>query len=106
VGELAPDEALALEASDMLSSLILVCKGRSSGAGLVKPCRASALVVMAPVDLEKGSSIGVVLLRDGGESKENEAARIRTRGEGVRGGGAAKSMDADMVCELSRRHDV
>jgi hypothetical protein len=95
MGELAPESALALEASDMLSSLILVCSGRSSGgAGRARPwCRASTLVVMAPVDLEKGSSIGVVPLRDGGESKEKEAARMRTRGEGVRGGGTNADMD-------------
>jgi hypothetical protein len=48
---------------------------------------------MAPVDLEKGSSRGVVPLRDGGESKEKEAARMRTCGDGVRSGGANADMD-------------
>jgi hypothetical protein len=41
---------------------------------------------MAPVDLEKGdSSTGVTARRDEGESKDCD--RMRTLGDGVRGGG-------------------
>jgi hypothetical protein len=44
---------------------------------------------MEPVDLEKGeSSIGVTLIREEGESKDWD--RIRTLGEGVRGGGGRR----------------
>jgi hypothetical protein len=46
---------------------------------------------MEPVDLENGeSSIGVTLTRDEGESKDCD--RIRTLGEGVRGGGRRVAM--------------
>jgi hypothetical protein len=42
-------------------------------------------VTIAPVDLENGDcSIGVTLIRDEGESKDCD--RMRTVGEGVRGG--------------------
>jgi hypothetical protein len=42
---------------------------------------------MVPVDLEKGdNSIGVMLMREEGELKDCE--RMRTLGDGVRGGGA------------------
>jgi hypothetical protein len=89
VGELVADDG-ALDASDRKdSSLILVCNGRSTPIGRNAPISTSLcakdLVAMEPVDLEKGdSSIGVTLMRDEGESKD--CARMRTLGDGVRGG--------------------
>jgi hypothetical protein len=48
-------------------------------------------VTIVPVDLEKGdSSIGVTLIRDEGESKDCD--RMRTFGDGVRGGAITVAM--------------
>jgi hypothetical protein len=99
VGELAAEDG-ALDASDRKdSSLILVCSGSSTLKGRSAHCssdsrtwlRAKDLVAIDPVDLEKGdSSIGVTLMRDEGES--NDCARMRTLGDGVRGGAIMVAM--------------
>jgi hypothetical protein len=93
VGELATEDEV-LDASDMMdSSLIFVCNGRSTLAGSKSPWSAasgpprcdSAFVTIDPVDLENGdASNKVTPMRDDGESKDCE--RIRTLGDGVRGG--------------------
>lgn len=93
VGELATDEEVS-ESSDMIeSSLILVCNGSKMLTGRIAPCsaafktscRGKGLATIAPVDLEHGdSSIGVIVMRDDGESKD--CARMRTFGDGVLGG--------------------
>lgn len=104
--ELVPDDG-ALDATDMIDSpLIFVWSGKSILAGSSSPC-SSALSAfcraetMAPVDLEKGdSSTGVIARREEGESKDCD--RMRTLGDGVRGGG-------HMVAMLFRRwsdHEV
>jgi hypothetical protein len=92
VGELASDDA-SLDASDMMdSSLIFVWSGKSTLMGCTSPCSITLSpsrkgTSMVPVDLEKGdTSIGVMLMREEGELKDCE--RMRTFGDGVRGGGA------------------
>jgi hypothetical protein len=99
VGELGSEDKLP-DASDMIdSSLIFVWSGRSTLAGLISPwsmvsstlCRGYAFATIALVDLEKGdSSIGVTLMRDDGESKDCD--RMRTLGDGVRGGAITVAM--------------
>ena len=94
--ELAPDEG-ALDATEMIDSpLIFVWSGKSTLAGsssttssaLSVFCRAEAIT---PVDLEMGDfSTGVIARRDEGESKDCD--RMRTLGDGVRGGGYMVAM--------------
>lgn len=95
-GELAIDDE-ALDVSDSIdSSLIFVCNGKRMLTGFnsscsIVPTSLRTNVLMAPVDLLKGdSSIGVTLMRDEGESKD--CARMRTLGEGVRGGAVTVAM--------------
>jgi hypothetical protein len=99
VGELTTEDE-ALDAPDMMdSSLIFVCSGRSTLAGWNSSCSAasstsrcgSAFVTIDPVDLEKGdASISVMPMRDEGES--NDCDRMRTLGDGVRGGAVVVAM--------------
>jgi hypothetical protein len=93
VGELVgEDEALDVSDSIIESSLILVWSGTSILIGRSVGCSEffmweKCMGASAPVDFEHGdSSIGVTLIRDEGESKDCE--RMRTLGEGVRGGTA------------------
>jgi hypothetical protein len=87
VGEEAveEEEEEAVEASDIDSSLILVLRGSRTWC-----CGLAFATLMLPVDFEKGaSSRGVEAPSremDEGESKEKDWERMRTRGEGVRGG--------------------
>jgi hypothetical protein len=81
------------------SSLIFVCSGRSTLAGWKSPWSAAscpslcdkAFVTIDPVDLEKGdASNRVTPMRDEGESKDCD--RMRTLGDGVRGGAIVVAM--------------
>jgi hypothetical protein len=99
VGELTTDDE-ALDEADMIdSSLIFVCSGRSTWAGWNSSSSAasstlwcgSAFVTIDPVDLEKGdASISDMPMRDEGES--NDCDRMRTLGDGVRGGAVVVAM--------------
>jgi hypothetical protein len=99
VGELATDDEALDPIESIDSSLIFVFNGKSTLTGFKSMCsavpitslRAKVSPMIAPVDFEKGdSSIGVTLMRDEGESKL--CARMRTLGDGVRGGAVIVDM--------------
>lgn len=99
VGELATDDEALDPTESIDSSLIFVFSGKRTLTGFRSvrsavartSSREKLLPTMAPVDFEKGdSSIGVTLMRDEGESKD--CARMRTLGDGVRGGAVVVAM--------------
>jgi hypothetical protein len=99
VGELVTDDEALDPTESIDSSLIFVFNGKSTLTGFKSVCSAVAstslrpkvLFAMAPVDFEKGdSSICVILICDEGESKD--CARMRTLGDGVRGGAVVVAM--------------